>query len=167
MTRKLTLDLSFNQVFTDYSEVFCGNSMLFEGCLRPCFEGVSNFNLIRFVSGGRRYVTYRLDRDGAYVRGVIRYRALAEADPKNIDLSISKMEEAIGQAPNKRPKIKADDKVKKPKKPSKKRVADDELAKKMQDMYKAGATQVSLAKKFDINKKTVYLIVNKKGAYAE
>lgn len=34
-------------------------------------------------------------------------------------------------------------------------------------MYKAGATQVSLAKKFDINKKTVYLIVNRKGAYAE
>lgn len=163
----LTLNLSFNEVFDDFSEVFVGNSLRFEGCLKPCFEGVSNFSLIKFVSGGRRYLTYDLDRDGVFVRGWIRYRPAEFADPKNIDLSISKMEEAIGQAPNKRPKIKADDKVKKPKKPSKKRVADDELAKKMQDMYKAGATQVSLAKKFDINKKTVYLIVNKKGAYAE
>lgn len=156
MTRKLSLNLSFNEVFDDYREVFVGNSLRFEGCLRPCFEGVSNFNLIRFVSGGRRYVTYRLDRDDDFVRGVIRYGALDEADPRNIDRAISKMEEAIGEVPKKRPK-----------RSGKKRVADDELAKKMQDMYKAGATQVSLAKKFDINKKTVYLIVNKKGAYAE
>lgn len=167
MAIDLRLKNRTDQVFSEYEEKFVGNSIVFEGCLLPHNKKARDKQIIRFVSGGRRYVTYRLDRDGDFVRGWIRYRPADSADPKNIDLSISKMEEAIGQAPNKRPKIKADDKVKKPKKPSKKRVADDELAKKMQDMYKAGATQVSLAKKFDINKKTVYLIVNKKGAYAE
>ncbi|WP_262123413.1 helix-turn-helix domain-containing protein [Anaerococcus sp. Marseille-Q5996] len=152
MTRKLTLSLSFNQVFTDYSEVFVGNSLRFEGCLKPCFEGVSNFNLIRFVSGGRRYVTYRLDRDGDFVRGVIRYRALAEADPEFIEVSIAKMEAAIGRAPRKMPQTRA---------------VNDAQIDKIRLLHASGMSQRDIARDMDIHYMTVGRIINRKGAYAE
>lgn len=164
----LGLDKRIDEVFSEYEERIVDKAIVFEGTLLPQNARASDSRVILFLSGGSRYVSYELERDGAYVKGWIRYRSAAKSDPKGINLAITKMEEAIGQAPKKRPKTRAaSDKVKNPKKPGKKRAADDELAKKMQDMYKAGATQVSLAKRFDINKKTVCLIVNKKGAYAE
>lgn len=152
MSKKLTLSLSFNQVFDDYSEVFVGNSLRFEGCLRPCFEGVSNFNLIRFVSGGRRYVTYRLDRDDDFVKGVIRYRALAEADPEFIEVSIAKIEAAIGRAPRKMPQTRA---------------VNDAQIDKIRLLHASGMSQRDIARDMDIHHTTVGKIINKKGAYAE
>lgn len=74
MAVNLKLYYSFNQVFSSYEERYLGNSIIFEGCLKPRFANASNFSLIKFVSGGRRYVTYRLDRDGDYFNGSITYR---------------------------------------------------------------------------------------------
>lgn len=143
MTKKLTLNLSFNQVFDDYSEVFVGNSLRFEGCLRPCFEGVSNFNLIRFVSGGRRYVTYRLDRDGDFVRGSITYRPY---DPESVS-------ENQG--------IRMDDET------NKRFRLDDETIKRIRKLRKENLSQVEIAKKVGSSQTTVSNVLKKKGAYAE
>lgn len=155
MTRKLSLDLSFNQVFDDYSEVFVGNSLRFEGCLKPCFANASNFSLIKFVSGGRRYVTYRLDRDDDFVKGVIRYRALDEADPEFVENSIAEIEHDIAKD-NENPKSSGAP-----------RAADDEMVDRIRALYEGGASIRSIAKEFYLSYKTVNFIVNRKGAYAE
>ncbi len=84
MAVNLKLHYSFNQVFSSYEERYLGNSIIFEGCLKPRFANASNFSLIKFVSGGRRYVTYRLDRDNDFVRGVIRYGVLIVLMPEMI-----------------------------------------------------------------------------------
>ena len=169
MAVKLSLDKRIDEVFSEYKERFVGNSIVFEGCLLPHNERARDKQIMRFVSGGRRYLGYEIKRDGAYVKGVIRYRPLAHRNPRSVEIGLSRMDLAIEQEPKKRPKTKADsdDQIKTPKKPGKKRAVDDELAVKIRDMYKDGATQVSIAKKFYLNKKTVNLVVNKKGAYAE
>lgn len=103
----LGLDKRTDQVFSDYEEKFVGNYIVFEGCLLPHNERARDKKIIRFISGGRRYIGYELKRDGAYVKGVIRYRALAEADPEFIEKSIAKIEAAIGRAPSTRPHTRA------------------------------------------------------------
>lgn len=74
----MDIDLSLknrtDQVFSDYTEKFVGNSIVFEGCLLPHNERARDKQIIRFVSGGRRYLSYELDREGAYVKGVINYK---------------------------------------------------------------------------------------------
>ena len=143
MARKLSLVLSFNQVFNDYREVFVGNSMLFEGCLKPAFTNASNFSLIKFVNGGRRYVTYRLDRDDDFVRGSITYRPY---DPESVS-------ENQG--------IRMDDET------NKRIRLDDETIKRIRKLRKENLSQVEIAKKVESSQTTVSNVLNKKGAYAE
>ena len=73
----MAIDLSLknrtDQVFSDYEEKFVGNSIVFEGCLLPHNEQARDTQVIRFVSGGRKYLSYELERDGAYVKGRIKY----------------------------------------------------------------------------------------------
>ncbi len=74
----MAIDLSLknrtDQVFSSYEEQFVGNSIVFEGCLLPHNARARDKQIIRFVSGGRRYLSYELDREGAYVKGVINYK---------------------------------------------------------------------------------------------
>lgn len=74
----MDIDLSLknrtDQVFSDYTEKFVGNSIVFEGYLLPHNIEARDKQIIRFIGGGRRYIGYELERDGAYVRGVIMYR---------------------------------------------------------------------------------------------
>lgn len=75
----MAIDLSLknrtDQVFSDYEEKFVGNSIVFEGYLLPHNVRARDKQIIRFVSGGRRYIGYELKRDGPYVKGSIRYCA--------------------------------------------------------------------------------------------
>ncbi|MBM0046850.1 hypothetical protein JNO63_07065 [Anaerococcus sp. mt242] len=75
MAINLKLHYSFNQVFSSYEERYVGNSIIFEGCLKPHNQEAKDAQVIRFISGGRRYLDYELERDGAYVKGRIRYYA--------------------------------------------------------------------------------------------
>lgn len=73
MAIDLRLDKRTDQVFMEYEESFVGNSIVFEGCLLPHNVRARDKQIIRFVSGGRRYLSYELERDGAYVKGRIKY----------------------------------------------------------------------------------------------
>lgn len=75
MAMNLSLDKRTDQVFSSYEEQFVGNSIIFKGCLLPHNERARDKQIIRFVSGGRRYIGYELERNGAYVKGRIRYCA--------------------------------------------------------------------------------------------
>ena len=64
----LGLDKRIDEVFMEYTESFIGNSIVFEGCLLDEYVDAIDYAIIRFVSGGRRYLSYELDREGAYVK---------------------------------------------------------------------------------------------------
>lgn len=68
MAIDLRLKNRTDQVFSDYEESFVGNSIVFEGCLLPHNERARDKQIIRFVSGGRRYIGYELERDGTFVK---------------------------------------------------------------------------------------------------
>lgn len=70
----LGLDKRIDEVFMEYTESFIGNSIVFEGCLLNEYVDAIDYEIIRFVSGGRRYLGYEIDREGAYVKGVINYK---------------------------------------------------------------------------------------------
>lgn len=70
----LGLDKRIDEVFMEYTESFIGNSIVFEGCLLNEYVDAIDYAIIRFVSGGRRYLGYEIDREGAYVKGVINYK---------------------------------------------------------------------------------------------
>lgn len=70
----LNLDQKNDEVFDDYEEMFVGNYLYFEGCLLNEYVDAIDYAVIRFVSGGRRYLGYEIDREGAYVKGVINYK---------------------------------------------------------------------------------------------
>lgn len=70
----LGLDQNIDEVFGDYEENFVGNYLYFEGYLLDEYVDAIDYGVIRFVSGGRRYLGYEIDRDGAYVKGVINYK---------------------------------------------------------------------------------------------
>lgn len=70
----LGLDKRTDEVFMEYTESFIGNSIVFEGCLLDEYVDAIDYAIIRFVSGGRRYLGYEIDREGAYVKGVINYK---------------------------------------------------------------------------------------------
>ena len=70
----LGLDKRIDEVFMEYTESFIGNSIVFEGCLLDEYVDAIDYAIIRFVSGGRRYLGYEIDREGAYVKGVINYK---------------------------------------------------------------------------------------------
>mgnify|MGYP002713975453 CR=1 FL=1 len=74
MAINLRLDKRTDQVFMEYTEAFVGNSIVFEGYLLPHNQEARDAQVIRFVSGGRRYLGYEIDREGAYVKGVINYK---------------------------------------------------------------------------------------------
>ncbi len=73
MAVDLRLKNRTDQVFSDYTEKFVGNSIVFEGYLLPHNVAARDKQIIRFVSGGRRYLSCELERDGAYVKGRIKY----------------------------------------------------------------------------------------------
>ena len=73
MAINFSLDKRTDQVFSSYEEQFVGNSIVFEGCLLPHNAKARDAQVIRFISGGRRYLSYELERDGAYVKGRIKY----------------------------------------------------------------------------------------------
>lgn len=75
MAVNLGLDKRIDEVFSEYEEKFVGNSIFFEGYLLDNNELASDTMIIRFISGGRRYIGYELERDGAYLKGWIRYCA--------------------------------------------------------------------------------------------
>lgn len=75
MAVNLSLDKRIDEAFSECEERFVGNSIFFEGYLLDNNERASDTMIIRFISGGRRYIGYDLERDGAYVRGRIRYCA--------------------------------------------------------------------------------------------
>lgn len=152
MAINLKLHYSFNQVFSSYEERYVGNSIIFEGFLLPHNKKARDTQIVRFVSGGRRYLTYDLDRDGVFVRGVIRYGALAESDPESIEVSIAKIEAAIGRAPRKIPQTRA---------------VNDAQIDKIRFFHANGMSQRAIATEMDIHYMTVWKIINKKGAYAE
>mgnify|MGYP002713527559 CR=1 FL=1 len=152
MAVDLRLKNRTDQVFSDYTEKFVGNSIVFEGCLLPHKIEARDKQIIRFVSGGRRYIGYELKRDGAYVRGVIRYRPLEKANPGNIALSMAKFDASIGSEAKKRPH---------------KRAVSDSNVEEIRGLSKQGFSKKDIAKKFKIHPTTVYNIVNNKGAYAE
>lgn len=155
MAIDLRLKNRTDQVFSEYEEKFVGNSIVFEGCLLPHNVRARDTQIVRFVSGGRRYLTYDLDRDGGFVRGVIRYRALDETDPESIEKSIAETEHDIAKD-NENPKSSGAP-----------RAADDEIVDRIRALYEGGASLRSIAKEFYLSYKTVNFIVNKKGAYAE
>lgn len=65
---KITLGLEkrIDEVFDDYEENFVGNYLYFEGCLLNEYVDAIDYAIIRFVSDGRRYLGYEIDREGAY-----------------------------------------------------------------------------------------------------
>lgn len=69
----LALNLTFDEAFTIYRESWSGDCLCFEGVLKEDFAGASDLRVIDFVSGGRRYKAYKLDRDGAGFKGWVRY----------------------------------------------------------------------------------------------
>lgn len=76
MAINLSLDKRVDEVFSEYEERFVGNSIFFEGYLLAEYEQAIDARVIKFISGGRRYIGYELERDGAYIKGKIRYCAL-------------------------------------------------------------------------------------------
>ena len=70
----LGLDKRIDEVFMEYTESFVGNYIVFEGYLLAEYEQAIDARIIRFISGGRRYLGYEIDREGAYVKGVINYK---------------------------------------------------------------------------------------------
>ena len=74
MAIDLSLDKRIDEVFMEYTESFVGNYIVFEGYLLAEYEQAIDARIIRFISGGRRYLGYEIDREGAYVKGVINYK---------------------------------------------------------------------------------------------
>jgi len=70
---RLCLNLTFDEAFESYSESWLKNCLLFEGVLREDFADTSDLRIVDFVSGGRRYKAYELDRMGASCKGWVRY----------------------------------------------------------------------------------------------
>lgn len=149
---ELSIKSSVKDVFSDYEEKFVGNSIVFEGCLLPHKIEARDEQVIRFVSGGRKYLSYELERDGAYVKGVIRYRPMPLPKPKSIESCIAKIEAAIGKAPSTR---------------DKRRAADDDQVDKIRLLHDKGVSQRAIARYFGIHYSTISKIINKKGVYAE
>lgn len=73
MAIKLKLSKSFGDVFSSYTERYKGNYIFFEGEIKKGYKTVTNGQLIRFISGGRRYMDYKLERDGTHFKGWVRY----------------------------------------------------------------------------------------------
>ena len=74
MAIDLSLDKRTDEVFSKYEEKIVDKAIVFEGTLLPNNAKASDSRVIWFLSGGSRYVSYELDRDGAYVKGVINYK---------------------------------------------------------------------------------------------
>lgn len=70
---RLCLNLTFDEAFLSYKESWSKNCLFFEGVLREDFAGASDLRVIDFVSGGRRYKAYKLDRRGASCKGWVRH----------------------------------------------------------------------------------------------
>lgn len=70
---RLCLNLTFDEAFLSYKESWIKNCLYFEGILREDFADTSDLRVIDFVSGGRRYKAYKLDRRGASCKGWVRY----------------------------------------------------------------------------------------------
>lgn len=154
MTRNIDLRLHkrTDEVFSKYEEMIVSKAIVFEGVLLPHNARASDKQVIWFLSGWSRYVSYELERDGAYVRGWIRYRPAESDDTKNIEQAMSKLEEAIGQVSKKRPQTRA---------------ASDEQVDEIRSMHARGMSQRAIARDFGIHYMIVHNIVNRKGAYAD
>ncbi|BFL72103.1 helix-turn-helix domain-containing protein [Anaerococcus nagyae] len=73
MAIALKLSKSFGDVFSSYAERYKSNYIFFEGKLKQRYKIVTNGQLIRFINGGRRYMDYKLERDGTHFKGWVRY----------------------------------------------------------------------------------------------
>jgi len=73
----LGLHLRFDEVFETYSERWHGNTVYFEGRLLADYARSTDMRVVRFINGGRRYKSYRLDRDGAGFKGWVEYHSYA------------------------------------------------------------------------------------------
>lgn len=73
MAIELKLSKSFGDVFSSYAERYKGDYIFFEGKIKKRYKIVTNGQLIRFINGGRRYMDYKLERDGTHFKGWVRY----------------------------------------------------------------------------------------------
>ena len=69
----LTWDLTFDEAFISYDESWRGDCVCFEGVLRKDFVRSTDLTVVKFVSGGRRYKTYKLEREGTSFKGWIQF----------------------------------------------------------------------------------------------
>lgn len=70
---RLCLNLTFDEAFVSYKESWIKNCLFFEGVMREDFADTSDLRIVDFVSGGRRYKAYKLERRGASCKGWVRY----------------------------------------------------------------------------------------------
>ena len=65
--------MRFDEVFADYTEIYDKGKVHFEGVLFKRFINTPDYNLKRFIAGGARIKPIIFEKDGLYVRCVLRY----------------------------------------------------------------------------------------------
>lgn len=73
MSKYLSIKQSFNSVFDTYSERYKEDYIFFEGHIKDKYFKIRDDQIIRFINGGRKYLSYELKRDRNYIKGWIKY----------------------------------------------------------------------------------------------
>lgn len=118
MRPKLSLDMTFDEVFSKYKEKYIKGTVYFEGVLMDKYKNIKKRQIVRFVTGGVYKPDYSYDRDKDHVTMSFRYKDPAKFIPiddvlkdKDLILKIKKMNDKGYRATRIRDKYNVDENV--------------------------------------------------------
>lgn len=118
MRPKLSLEMTFNDVFSKYEEEYIKGTVYFEGVLMDKYKNIGKRQIVRFVTGGVYKPDYSYDRDKDHVTMSFRYKDPAKFIPledvlkdKDLILKIKKMTDQDYRASRIRDKYNVDENV--------------------------------------------------------
>lgn len=118
MRSKLSLEMTFDEVFSKYKEKYIKGTVYFEGALMDKYKNIGKREIVRFVTGGAYKPDYSYDRDKDHVTMSFRYKDPAKFIPledvlkdKDLILKIKKMNDQDYRASRIRDKYNVDENV--------------------------------------------------------
>lgn len=151
---KIGLNSNIHDIFKDYEEWYKDNQIRFKGFIKA--DNISQlepYKLIEIISGGRKYISYKINVENGKVNGTITYPTIRyslgeQFEPEEIEMIDG-----------------CYDNYNYDKRPGKRKKFDELTIETIRKAYKSGQTQVSLAEDYKTTTKTIYEIINHKGAY--
>lgn len=135
MRKEIKLEYTVEEVFDLYEEYYSPSKLEFTGKLKKIYRSSFDHQVIRFISEGRKYKKYSLQREGCKVIGWIEYYSYDHSKRLN----------CLHQ--HRPPKLNKND------------------AYKIEELIKNGHSINSIAKKYNVSRMTIYNIRNNRGAY--